>query len=101
VYLVEKTIEFDKWLRKLRDKSARARILFRLQRVESGNLGDVKAIGYGLSEMRIHHGKGYRVYYKVVGKKVILLLVGGDKSTQDKDIEKAREIWDKYQKREI
>jgi putative addiction module killer protein len=101
VYLIEKTIEFDKWLKKLRDRTARAKILFRLQRVESGNLGDIKPVGYGISEMRIPHGKGYRVYYKIVGKQVILLLIGGDKSTQEKDIEKAKKIWDNTQKEEL
>lgn len=99
MYLIEKTIEFDKWLKKLRDKTARAKILFRLQRAESGNLGDVKPVSHGLSEMRIPHGKGYRIYYKIVEKQVILLLIGGDKSTQEKDIEKAKKIWDNYQNR--
>ena len=98
VYLIEKTIEFDKWLKKLRDKTARAKILFRLQRVESGNLGDVKPVSHSLTEMRIPHGKGYRIYYKIVEKQVVLLLIGGDKSTQEKDIEKAKKIWDNYQK---
>ncbi len=101
MYLIEKTIEFDKWLKKLRDRTARAKILFRLQRVESGNLGDIKPVGYGISEMRIPHGKGYRVYYKITGKQVILLLIGGDKSTQEKDIEKAKKIWDNTQKEEL
>ena len=86
MYLIEKTIEFDK---KLRDKIAKAKILFRLQRAESGNLGDVKPVSHGLTEMRIPHGKGYRSYYKIVEKQVILLLIGGNKSTQEKDIEKA------------
>lgn len=101
MYLIEKTIEFDKWLKKLRDKTARAKILFRLQRVESGNLGDVKPVSHGIIEMRIPHGKGYRIYYKIIEKQVILLLIGGDKSTQEKDIEKAKKIWDNYQKQEL
>ena len=101
MYLIEKTIEFDKWLKKLRDKTARAKILFRLQRVESGNLGDIKSVSHGLTEMRIPHGKGYRIYYKIVEKQVVLLLIGGDKSTQEKDIEKAKKIWDNYQKKEL
>jgi putative addiction module killer protein len=99
MYLIEKTIEFDKWLKKLRDKIAKAKILFRLQRAESGNLGDVKPVSHGLTEMRIPHGKGYRLYYKIVEKQVILLLIGGNKSTQEKDIEKAKKIWDNYQKK--
>lgn len=98
MYFIEKTIEFDKWLKKLRDKTARAKVLFRLQRAESGNLGDVKPVSHGITEMRITYGKGYRIYYKVVEKRVILLLIGGDKSTQEKDIEKAKKIWDNYQK---
>jgi len=101
VFLIEKTIEFDKWLKKLRDKTAKAKILFRLQRVELGNLGDIKSVSHGLTEMRIPHGKGYRIYYKIVEKQVILLLIGGDKSTQEKDIEKAKKIWDNYQKQEL
>lgn len=96
MYLIEKIIEFDKWLKKLRNKTARAKILFRLQRVESGNLGDVKPVSHGITEMRIPHGKGYRIYYKIVEKQVVLLLIGGDKSTQEKDIEKAKKIWDNY-----
>lgn len=98
VYLIEKTSEFDKWLKKLRGKTARAKILFRLQRVESGNLGDVKTVSHGITEMRIPHGKGYRVYYKIVEKQLILLLIGGNKSSQEKDIEKAKKIWDNYKK---
>ena len=98
MYLIEKTIEFDNWLKKLRDKTARAKILFRLQRVESGNFGDIKSVSHGLSEIRITHGKGYRIYYKIVDKQLILLLIGGDKSTQEKDILKAKKIWDNYQK---
>ncbi|MFT5580894.1 MAG: putative addiction module killer protein [Psychromonas sp.] len=96
MYLLEKTIEFDKWLRKLKDRKAKAKILFRLQRVESGNLGDFKSVSHGLSELRIPHGKGYRIYYKKVRSQLILLLVGGDKSTQERDIEKAKKIWDEY-----
>ena len=98
IYLIEKTIEFDKWLKKLKARTARAKILFRLQRVESGNLGDIKPVSHGITEMRIPHGKGYRIYYKIIEKRVVLLLIGGDKSTQEKDIEKAKKIWDNYQK---
>ena len=88
------------WLKKLRDKTARAKILFRLQRVELGNLGDIKPVSHDLTEMRITHGKGYRIYNKIVEKQVILLLIGGDKSTQEKDIEKAWKIWGNYQKKQ-
>ncbi len=90
MYLIETTLWFDKWLRKLRDKKAKARILMRLKQVELGNLGDVKSVGHRISELRINYGQGYRVYFTRKGNVIILLLHGGDKSTQSKDIEKAR-----------
>ncbi len=96
MFLVEKTEEFDKWFRRLKDRKAKARILLRLQRIESGNLGDNESVGYGISEIRIHYGPGYRVYYKKSGARLILLLLGGDKSTQERDIIKAQYIWDRY-----
>jgi len=73
----------------LRDIRARARILVRIERLASGNPGDVKAVGEGVSELRINYGPGYRVYFKRRGQKVIVLLAGGDKSTQAKDIKPA------------
>jgi len=73
----------------LRDIRARARILVRIERLASGNPGDVKAVGEGVSELRINYGPGYRVYFKRRGQKVIVLLAGGDKSTQAKDIKTA------------
>lgn len=97
MFLIEKTTTFDKWLRKLNDRNAKARILFRLQRAENGNLGDVKEIGGGLSEMRIMYGKGYRLYFRRVDNQLILLLIGGVKDTQDRDIERAKKIWNTYQ----
>lgn len=96
--LLEKTSEFDKWLRKLNDRKAKAKILIRLQRVEAGNLGDVATVGDGIEEIRIHFGLGYRIYYKRQGDKLILLLIGGDKSTQETDIQKAKAIWKQYNK---
>lgn len=94
MYTLEKTSEFDKWFRKLNDLKAKAAIIFRIQRAESiGHFGDCKPVGDGISEMRIHFAKGYRVYFKLNGDKVILLLVGGDKSTQREDIEQAKLIW--------
>lgn len=84
--------EFEHWLRDLRDLRARAKIQARILRLELGNPGDVKPVGKGLSEMRIDHGPGYRVYYLRQGDVMIVLLCGGDKSTQDKDIKLAKAI---------
>uniref|UniRef100_UPI0040477DB2 type II toxin-antitoxin system RelE/ParE family toxin n=1 Tax=Roseivirga sp. TaxID=1964215 RepID=UPI0040477DB2 len=97
MYLIEKTNEFDKWLRKLKDKKAKAKILIRIQRIEEhGNFGDCQPIGQGISELRIHHATGYRVYLKDQNGQLVLLLVGGDKTTQSKDIEKAKQLWAEY-----
>jgi len=89
---IRTTDVFDKWLRKLRDAQARARILVRIKRLSLGNPGDAKMVGEGVSEMRIDYGPGYRVYYTQRSGELIVLLVGGDKSTQDRDIEKAIEL---------
>ncbi|HMN06459.1 MAG TPA: type II toxin-antitoxin system RelE/ParE family toxin [Flavobacteriales bacterium] len=94
MYFIEKTAEFDKWLRKLKDLKAKARILFRIQKLEQDeHRGDCRPVGGGISELRIDHAKGYRVYFKEEGNKLIILLVGGDKSTQQRDIERAKRIW--------
>ena len=87
-----KSDTFDRWLRKLRDPQAKARIEMRIRRLSLGNAGDVKPIGEGLSEMRIDYGPGYRVYLMQRGSLIVVLLCGGDKSSQQKDIVKAREI---------
>lgn len=92
MYIIQKTNVFDKWLSKLKDKSARARILIRLKRIENGNFGDVKDVGDKVEELRFFQGPGYRVYFTRRGNQIILLLNGGDKSTQSKDILKAKEI---------
>ncbi|MGZ3410260.1 MAG: type II toxin-antitoxin system RelE/ParE family toxin [Xanthobacteraceae bacterium] len=86
---VEVTEEFDTWLRGLRDLQARVRILDRIRRLRDGNPGDVKHVGKDISEMRISHGPGYRLYYTQRGKSLIILLCGGDKSSQKKDIARA------------
>jgi putative addiction module killer protein len=97
MYSIEKTHEFEKWFRKLNDKRARAKILFRIQRIEAqGNFGDCEPVGQGISELRIHYAKGYRVYLKEHSGRIVLLLHGGDKSTQQKDIAKAKQIWTAY-----
>jgi len=102
MYFIEKTTEFDKWLRKLKDFRAKAKVLVRIQRIEvKGNFGDCKAVGEGLIELRIKEGKGYRVYCKEHGETVVLLLFGGDKSTQSADIDKANSIWAKYKNEKL
>ncbi|MCD4721889.1 MAG: type II toxin-antitoxin system RelE/ParE family toxin [Desulfobacula sp.] len=79
---IQKTDLFVKWLDKLHDIRARARILVRIKRLTDGNPGDVKPVGEGVSELRINYGPGYRVYYKQFGESIIILLAGGDKRTQ-------------------
>jgi putative addiction module killer protein len=86
---IRKTENYVQWLDGLHDIRARARILVRIERLAAGNPGDVKALGEGVSELRIDYGPGYRVYYKKQGRKVVILLAGGDKSTQSKDIKTA------------
>ncbi|MDL5511060.1 type II toxin-antitoxin system RelE/ParE family toxin [Arenibacter sp. M-2] len=99
MYFIEKTIEFDKWLRKLKDLKGRAKILFRIQKLERDeHFGDCKPVGGGIRELRVNFAKGYRVYFIEKDGKIIVLLIGGDKSTQQKDIKKAKEIWIKLNK---
>jgi putative addiction module killer protein len=83
---IRKTDAFAKWIDGLQDIRARARILVRIERLAAGNPGDVKPIGEGVSEMRIDYGPGYRVYFKKIGQKIVILLAGGDKNSQSKDI---------------
>ena len=90
MYFVEKTEQFDKWFRKLKDIQVKARILARIKKIELGNLGDYKSLRGGLFEIRFTFGSGYRVYFMKKKSRIILLLLGGDKSSQVKDIEKAR-----------
>jgi putative addiction module killer protein len=80
---------FDLWFEQLRDNQAKARIKARLRRAEDGNFGDVKPVAKGVSEMRIHYGAGYRLYFMQKGFEIVLLLAGGDKSTQTDDIQTA------------
>ena len=87
---------FSKWLLNLKDVHAKAKIIMRIKRLSEGNHGDVNHIGSGLSEMRIHYGPGYRIYFKDTGKEIILLLCGGDKSTQSDDIKKAIKLAKEY-----
>ena len=90
MYTINKTNLFDKWLADLRDIRARAGIINRIKRAESGNFGDCEPVGDGISEMRIHLGAGYRVYFVQRENVVYLLLCGGDKSTQKRDIARAK-----------
>jgi putative addiction module killer protein len=87
---IRQTQAYAKWFRSLRDHTAKARIDIRIRRLSLGNPGDAKPVGDGISELRIDYGPGYRVYYLRRGNEYILLLAGGDKSSQSRDIEKAK-----------
>ena len=89
---IHRSDEFDAWLRKLRDERARARIQARILRLAMGNAGDAKPVGQGISEMRIDYGPGYRVYFIQHGDELIVLLCGGDKSSQDRDVKQSKSI---------
>ncbi len=86
----------EDWLRKLGDKRSKARILNRIDRLRLGNFGDCKSIGDGVFELRIHFGPGFRVYFGLIGQEIVVLLCGGDKSSQSKDIATATEYWKEY-----
>ena len=90
--IIKRSEDFDEWLKKLRDTKGKIKILSRIDNARRDNFGDSKALGGGLSEMRIHYGPGYRLYYTREGEIVYFLLVGGDKSTQQQDIAKARKM---------
>ena len=99
MYIIEKTDEFDKWLRKLKDLRAKAKILFRIQKIVTDeHFGDCEPVGDGIRELKIDYAKGYRVYFKESDGKIIILLIGGDKSTQQRDIDKAKEILKRLKK---
>ncbi|MBN7812211.1 type II toxin-antitoxin system RelE/ParE family toxin [Algoriphagus sp. H41] len=99
MYFIEKTSEFDKWFRRLDDLRAKAKILFRIQKLENdGHFGECKSVGNGISELKINYAKGYRIYFKEVDGRIIILLIGGDKSSQRRDVQKALEIWDKLKR---
>ena len=89
---IRKTDVYAKWIDALQDLKGRARILARIERLAAGNPGDVASVGEGVSELRIDFGPGYRVYFKKKGKEIVVLLAGGDKSSQEKDIRVAREL---------
>lgn len=95
----EGAIPFREWFATLKDRAAQMRIDARLVRLRSGNLGDVKAVGEGVSELRIDYGPGYRLYLATAGATLVVLLCGGDKRTQAADIKLAKKYWADYQKR--
>lgn len=84
---IRKTETYSEWIDSLRDIRARARVLVRIERLAAGKPGDVKPVGEGVSELRIDYGPGYRVYFKKRGREIVILLAGGDKSTQETDIQ--------------
>jgi putative addiction module killer protein len=90
---------FEDWLEALRDAKGRAQIQVRLDRLEQGNLGDCKPVGDGVRELRIDFGPGYRVYFAEDGPRIVLLLVGGDESTQTKNVRAAKRFWQDYKGR--
>jgi putative addiction module killer protein len=93
-------IPFDEWLESLKVLKTRTKIETRLKRLKLGNFGDCKSVGEGVYELRINYGSGYRIYFGKIGKIIILLLCGGDKSSQNQDILKAKEYWNDYIKHE-
>jgi putative addiction module killer protein len=90
----------NEWLDELDDQNIVARVLARLARVRRGNLGDCKSVGEGVSELRVDYGPGYRVYFAQKGQTLVILLCGGDKRTQEKDIQRAKQYWHDYKQRE-
>ena len=89
---------FTEWLESIRDRGTQARIRNRLRRIELGNPGDHRSIGEGVFELRLHFGPGYRIYYGRVGDEVILLLAGGTKSDQQRDVQRAKRYWYEYKR---
>ena len=91
---------FSEWLNSLRDKTAQARIRIRLRQLEAGNFGDSESVGEGVVELRVHIGAGYRVYCGRHGKTFVVLLCGGDKSSQAADIVRAKHLWTEWKQRQ-
>ncbi|MEG4351489.1 type II toxin-antitoxin system RelE/ParE family toxin [Microcoleus sp. LAD1_D5] len=92
-------VPFSEWLESLRDFKGKAKIVKRLERVSDGNLGDSRSLGEGVWEFRIDFGPGYRVYFGQIETTIVLLLCGGDKSTQEQDISTAKKYWREYRSR--
>jgi len=98
VYQVQQSDVFSRWLAELRDARAKARVIARIDSARFGNLGDAKSVGGGVQEMRVHVGAGYRIYFARTGKIVLLLLCGGDKASQVRDIARARRLLSELRK---
>ena len=94
-------VPFDEWLDEVGDKKAVARILARLARVRQGNLGDYKSVGEGVRELRVDYGPGYRVYFGQKGRALVVLLCGGDKRTQARDVRLAKQYWREFSETEL
>ena len=92
---------FNEWLSAIRDIGTQARIRARLERLEDGNLGDCQSVGAGVFELRIHSGAGYRIYFGQIDNTIILLLCGGDKSSQRRDVEQAQTCWLEYKREHL
>lgn len=92
------SLPFSEWFMDLRDMRAKQKIIARLARVRAGNFGHAEPVGEGVQELKIHFGPGYRVYFGQLGLEIVILLCGGDKSSQDADIKKAKEYWQEYKK---
>jgi len=92
MYLIKQTDAFSKWLKKLKDVSGKVSIIRRIDRLKKGNFGDHKSVGESLNELRFTTGPGYRVYYTKKDEEIVILLIGGDKSSQSEDITKAKQI---------
>lgn len=96
MYNVLQTETYKKWFKKLRDNVAKQSIILRIERMKNGNFGDSKTVGDGVFELRIDVGKGYRIYFTNRNNKIVILLVGGDKSTQNEDIKTAKKMAKEY-----
>ncbi len=92
MFEIRRTAAYERWIKRLKDRVVRAQIAVRVDRLAAGNPGDVKAVGNGVSELRIHYGPGYRVYFVQKDGAIIMLLCGGEKSSQDRDIEFAKKL---------
>lgn len=92
---------FSEWLDTVHDKIAQARIRIRLRQIQSGNFGDCETVGEGVSELRVHVGAGYRVYFGRHGKSVVILLCGGNKKSQPADIRQAKTFWEEWKRRQV